>query len=355
MLTTKNLAFAFTLAIGAVATGCAADSPDDNSDDPNNPDNPNNPDGTPKQLDASGKFQMQSTFDLATNAPGKVGAVTRAIIDATDSPEDPSLWVIERIIEQMPSGTFKNVLNTSKGFIAGYVNDRVLDLAPDFVSTMVQVGQDFGQIAKNFGLNETLEVTKSADGYTAVHTAIGAHFKIDGIESDHAFADFSVPNIVVQNVGVTLDQTGKLGIADHKMGITFGSVLRVGLDGAIIPMIDPTAKNLGELLQHKVDCLKVGTAVRDAIASVIGYGGSVGTYETACKQGLVAGAGVIYAKIADLDSTALEFGLTGTAKGLDKNGDKQIDSIQTGSWSGNLSYAGTPAPLANATFFGERM
>ncbi|MBA3502298.1 MAG: hypothetical protein M4D80_25170 [Myxococcota bacterium] len=354
MLTTKNLAFAFTLAIGAVATGCAADSPDDDND-PNNPDNPNNPDGTPKQLDASGKFQMQSTFDLATNAPGKVGDVTRAIIDATDSPEDPSLWVIERIIDQMPSGTFKNVLNTSKGFIAGYVNDRVLDLAPDFVSTMVQVGQDFGQIAKNFGLNETLEVTKTADGYVAVRTAVGAHFKIDNIESDHNFADFSVANIVVQNVGVSLDQTGKLGIADHKMGITFGSVLRVGLDGAIIPMIDPTAKNLGELLQHKVNCLKVGTAVRDAVASVIGYGGSVGTYETACKQGLVAGAGVIYSKIAAIDSSALEFGLTGTAKGLDKNGDKQIDSIQTGAWSGNLSYAGTPAPLAGATFFGERM
>lgn len=353
MLTIKNLAFAFTLAIGAVATGCAADSPDDN--DPNNPDNPTNPDGTPKQLDASGKFQMRSTFDLATNAPGKVGDVTRAIIDATDSPEDPSLWVIEQIIAKMPSGTFKNVLNSSKGFIAGYVNDRVLDLAPDFVSTMVQVGQDFGQIAKNFSLNETLDVTKTADGYSAVRTATGAHFKIDNIESDHNFADFSIANIVVENVGVTLEQTGNLGIADHKMGITFGSVLRVGLDGAIIPMIDPTAKNLGELLQHKVDCLKVGMAVRDAVASVIGYGGSVGTYQTACNQGLVAGANLIYSKIAAIDASALEFGLTGTAKGLDKNGDKSIDSIATGAWAGSLSYAGTPAPLAGATFYGERM
>jgi len=346
-----SLLFLSFSAIAAV--GCAADSPD--NDDPNNPDNPNNPDGTPKQLDASGKFQMRSSFDLATNAPGKVGEVTRAIIDATDSPEDPSLWVIERVIEKMPSGVFKTALNTSKGFIAGYVNDRILDLAPDFVSTMVQVGQDFGQIAKNFGLNETLEVTKTADGYTAVHTALGAHFKIDAMESDHNFADFSVPNIVVQNVGLTLDQTGNLGIADHKLGITFGSVLRVGLDGAIIPMIDPTAHNLGELLQHKVDCLKVGTAMRDAVASLIGYGGPVSTYETACKQGLVAGAGVIYSKIADIDSSALEFSMAGAAKALDKNGDKQVDSIATGAWTGNLSYAGTPAPLAGATFFAERM
>lgn len=354
MSTLKNLAFAFTFAIGAFATGCAADSPD--SDDPNNPDNPDNPDNpSTKGLDASGTYQMRSSFDLATNAPGKVGDVTRAIIDMTDSPEDPSLWVIERIIDQMPSGTFKNVLNSSKGFIAGYVNDRVLDLAPDFVSTMVQVGQDFGQIAKNFGLNEQLEVAKSADGYLATHTALGAHFKIDNIESDHNFADYGVANIVVQNVGVSLDNTGNLGIADHKLNITFGSVLRVGLDGAIIPMIDPTAANLGQLLQHKVDCAGVGAAVRDAIASVIGYGGSASTYEAACNQGLVAGANLIYSKIADIDSSALEFGLTGAAKALDKNGDKAVDSIATGAWTGNLSYAGTPAPLAGATFYAERM
>jgi hypothetical protein len=354
MLTLDKFAFAFTLAIGVVAAGCAADSPDDsnNPDDPNNPDNPDNP---AKQLDATGTFKMQSNFDIATNAPGKVGAVTNAIIDMTDSPEDPSLWVLERIIDKMPSGTFKSALNSSKGFIAGYLNDRVLDYAPDFVSSMVQVGQDFGQIAKNFGLNETLDVAKSADGYAATHTVIGAHFKIDNIESDHNFSAYGISDIPVANVVVALDQTGKLNINEHKLPITFGAVLRVGLDGAIIPMIDPTATNLGTLLQHKVNCQKVGLAVRDAIASVIGYGGSASTYETACNQGLVAGANLIYQKIADIDSSALEFGIAGVAKGLDKNGDKKIDSIQTGAWTGNLSYAGTPAPLSSATFFGERM
>jgi hypothetical protein len=349
---TKNLAFAFTLAIGATITGCAADSPDD---DPNNPDNPDNPDNPSKQLDASGKYQMRSSFDLATNAPGKVGDVTRAIIDMTDSPEDPTLWVLDQLIAKMDSGTFKNVLNSSKSFIAGYLNDRVLDFAPDFVSTFVQVGQDFGQIAKNFGLNETLEVSKGGAGYIAIHTALGAHFKIDNIESDHNFADFQVANIVTADVGVTLDQTGNLGIADHKLNVTLGKVLRVGMDGAIIPMIDPTAHNLGELLVHKVDCARVGVHIRDAIASVIGYGGSASTYQAACVAGLQGGAGFLYSKINAIDSSALEFGLTGQARGLDKNGDKMIDSIQTGAWTGNISYAGTPAPLAGATFYAERM
>ncbi len=349
---TKNLSLSLALALAAVATGCAADSPDQDDDGGGGG---GGGDDAPQPLDASGRFQLRSNFDLATNAPGKAGEVTRAIIDATDSPDDPTGWIRDQIIAKLPSGTYKNVLTSSKPFIAGYLNDRLLDLAPDFVSTMVQVGNDFGQISKNFGLNETLEITKAGADYTSMHTVLGAHFKIDNIESDHMFADFNTENVVAPNVGVTLDQAGKLGIADHKVAVSYGKILRIGLDGAIIPMIDPTAANLGQLLQHKVDCVKVGLAVRDAIASVIGYGGSASTYQTACNQGLLLGASVIYAKITAIDSTALEFGITGTAKGIDKNNDRQVDSILTGAWSGNLSYGATPAPLAGATFYGERM
>lgn len=349
---TKNLSFALALALGAVATGCAADAWDDQDDSGGGG---GGGDDAPLPLDATGRFQMRSNFDLATTAPGKVGEVTRAIIDATDSPDDPTGWILDQIIAKLGSGTFKTVLQSSKPFIAGYLNDRLLDLAPDFVSTMVQVGNDFGQISKNFGLNETLDVSRAGADYTSSHTVLGAHFKIDNIESDHLFADFQIENITIPTVGVTLDQAGKLGIADHKVAVSYGKLLRVGLDGAIIPMIDPTAANLGELLQHKVNCLAVGTAVRDAIASVIGYGGSASTYQTACNAGLVAGANLIYSKLADIDGTALELGITGTAKALDKTGDGKVDSILTGAWSGNLSYAGTPAPLAGATFYGERM
>src|SRR5688500_920315 len=97
----KSFAFAFTF----VLVGCAADSPDGDPTDPNNPDDPSDP---TSRLDAAGKYSMRSNFDLATNAPGKVGEATRTIIDITDSPEDPSLWVLERVIEKMPNGTAKN-------------------------------------------------------------------------------------------------------------------------------------------------------------------------------------------------------------------------------------------------------
>ena len=57
----------------------------------------------------------------------------------------------------------------------------------------------------------------------------------------------------------------------------------------------------------------------------------------------------------NIDAAALEFGLTGTARGVDKNRDGKMDDILTGAWTGSVSYAGTPAPLSTAKFFGARM
>ena len=53
--------------------------------------------------------------------------------------------------------------------------------------------------------------------------------------------------------------------------------------------------------------------------------------------------------------TALQFALNGSARAVDKNNDRRIDAIQTGTWSGTLAYGTTPTPLLPATFFGERM
>ncbi len=355
MTTTKNLSVALALILGAAVTGCAADAPttpggDDPGDGSGSGDEP-----LPQDVDASGRYSVRSNFDLASNAPGKAGDVARAIIDATDEGDDPSKWILEQVINQLPNGTFKNIINGAKPFVAGYINDRLLSIAPDFVTTMVTVGNDFGDVSKNFGLNETLEVSKAGGSYSAVHTVLGAHFKINNVESDYAFADYGAVNTVVSGVAVTVDQSGKFSVADHKVGLAYGSVLRIALDAAIIPSLDPTAANLTELFQHQVDCDAVGQAINDAVVDTIGFGPGASTFRSACNAGLAKGADLIYAKIADIDSQALEFGLAGTAKVLDKNNDKMLDTIQSGQWSGNLSYAGTPAPLAGATFYGARM
>jgi hypothetical protein len=358
MKTAKTL---LLLALSASLGACAADEPGGGGGDGGSGGGPGGgeEEPTPSRDDASGKYTMRSNFDLATNAPGKVGEVVNTIIAATNDPDDPANWILEQMINQT-SGTLKSFLNGVRPFVAGYINDQILSYAPDFVSTMVQLGNDFGQIAKNFGTNEELDVTaagaNSIDSttdftYMSTHTIVGAHFSVDGIESDHAFADYSMQNIVVQNVGVTLAKDGKFGVAQHTVPLSYGRILHIGMDEVLIPMIDPTAQNLGQLLQHQVNC----PALAAYVASQLPIGGFTGALTTACNAGLVVAANKIYEKIDGIDGSALQLGLTGDARALDSNNDDKIDKIQTGTWAGTSTYGTASAPLAGATFFGSRM
>jgi hypothetical protein len=340
----NRLALVLALALGATAAGCGAD--------------PSTPGGgggggsggdDQPPLDATGSYAMHSTFDLATNMPGTAGTVVNTIIAATDDHDDPTRWIVDQILAQLPSGVVKSALITSEDFVVGYLNQRLLDLAPDFVSTMVLVGHDFGDIAKHFGLDETLVLTKAGNDYTASHTVIGVHYKLGNQEGDFLLTNYHVANVEVDNVAVTMDQTGQLTIAAHSVPLAYGKLLRLGLDAAIIPLIDSSAHSLNDLLAHKVDCNAIGNAIGDAI----GFGAS--SFKAGCSAGLVAGADLVYSKIDAVDATALQFGLNGTARAVDKNNDRRIDSIQTGTWSGTLAYGTSPTPLLPATFFGERM
>ena len=350
MKTTNSLVLALALALGTTAAACGGTDPSDMAGGDGGGSGGGSGGGNQKPLDATGKYAVHSTFDLATNMPGTAGTVVNTIIAATDGSDDPTRWILDQLISQLPSGTVKSVLTSGEGFVAGYLNDRLLAIAPDFVSTMVQVGHDFGDIAKQFGLNETLELTHAGSDYKAVHSVTGAHFKLGNQEADYTLANYNMANVVVNNVAVTMDATGQLTIAAHNVPLAYGKLMRLGLDAAIIPALDASARNLGDLLAHTVDCQAVGAAIADAIGI-----GSASTFAGACSLGLSAGAHFVYSKIDAIDGTALQFGLSGTAKGFDKNNDRTIDTIATGTWSGTLSYGTTPAPLAPSTFFGERM
>jgi hypothetical protein len=346
MTITTRLALALALALGTTAAGCGTD--------PSTPGGGGGGGGggddqPPPPLDATGTYAMHSTFDLASNMPGTAGTVVNTIIAATDDRDDPTRWIVDQIIAQLPNGVIKSALITGEDFVVGYLNQRLLDLAPDFVSTMVLVGHDFGDIAKHFGLDETLALTKIGDGYTATHSVVGVHYKLGNQEGDFLLTNYHVANVVIDNVAVTMDQSGQLTIAAHNVPLAYGKLLRLGLDAAIIPLIDSSAHSLNDLLAHKVNCEAVGNAIGDAI----GFGAS--TFKSGCSAALVAGANLVYSKIDAIDATALQFGLNGNARAVDKNNDRRIDSIQTGTWSGTLAYGTTPTPLLPATFFGERM
>ncbi|HEX3758120.1 MAG TPA: hypothetical protein VHW23_05420, partial [Kofleriaceae bacterium] len=191
MITTTRLAFVAALALGATAA-CGA-TPQMGGDDGGGGGGDQPPGSRP--LDATGTYTVHSTFDLATNMPGTAGTVVNAIIAATDDPDDPTKWILEQLSKQFPDGSFEQGLILDAETLAGgALNDELLKLAPDFVSTMVQVGQDFGDLAKHVGLNETLALTQSqsAGNYVAAHTMVGVHYELGNQTGDLAFANYQL-------------------------------------------------------------------------------------------------------------------------------------------------------------------
>jgi hypothetical protein len=339
----RNLSMSLFLALGAAVAGCAADAP--GTDDDGNDVIP--PDQQPVPLTPEGRFSVQSDFDVATNLPGTAGTVVNYFINATDDPDDPTKFIVEQVVAALPNGSIKNNLQGAIPFVAGYLNDRLLEVAPEFVTKIVNVGDAFGQVAHHFGTTEVLEITAAG---AAKKTVQGLHFKVDNVDLDFAFADYQIAPVTVEGLQVQLDQTGKLSFSAHKVPLKYGAIMKLAMNQVIIPMIDPSVQDLEGLLKTMVNCQSVGQYINEAVDF-----GSPSTYESACNAGLKAASVTFYSQLDRIDTAALEFGLTGTARGIDKNRDGKMDDIQTGIWTGELKYAGSPAPLATARFFGTKM
>lgn len=344
----NSLSLTLLLALGTAMAGCAGTTtPGDDDDDIGGDGDGSDVDEEPVPLTAEGTYALVSNFDIATNMPGTAGQVINQIIDATDSPDDPTHWILDQLVAQLPDGSIKNTLQGAIPYVAGYLNDRLLEVAPDFVVTLRDLGNKFGQLARNFGTLETLEIGANGE---AAKTVTGVHFVVDNIELDYAFKDYGIADVSVPGVAVDLDKTGRLAIGEHRVPLAYGKVLRIALDEMVIPLINPSAVTLEDVFKDVVNCQAVGVYVYEAIDI-----GSPSTFEAACLTGLKAGANAIYTQLGKVDAVALEFDLTGVAKGVDKDRDGKLDKIQTGAWTGTLSYAGTGAPLARGTFTGARM
>src|ERR1700691_162287 len=143
-MTIKNLSVLLALSLGATTlVGCAAyTKPGDGDDGDGSGDGSGSVSGSgsgsaTKMLDPTGTYAMTSTFDLTTNMPGTVGTVVNDFINATSGANQPTQWILDQIVGQMSSGTLKSLLQSAEPFVAGYLNDQLLNFAPSFVTTIV--------------------------------------------------------------------------------------------------------------------------------------------------------------------------------------------------------------------------
>jgi len=304
-------------------------------------------------LDPTGEYNMESDLDMVSGLPGTVGDVVNTFIDITDDAYDPTKWILDQVIAAIDQSWVSDAADAARPALDGFLNDMLLGYAPDFVTTILDVGDKFGQVARKFGVSTTLKVEKTTgvegDEYKATHTMTGMYFTLDGQRYTFTNTELGLQNQAVSDLTFTLDTNSNVvAIATHKFNLPYGAMLLEALNQIIIPLIDPFASNISELLAGLVNCTRVG----EELSSFVGIG-SASLYEGACEIGLNVAAGTIEDTIRDL--SGMDLNIDGTANAKDTNGDSKVDLIRTGKWTGNVDYFGAIAPLTTATFSGERM
>lgn len=340
----------------ALNAGCAGEAPGGPGDDPGSDDPGDDPDGDgdPNQpLDATGLYQIDSRFDLISGMPGTVGEVSNTFIDMTDDPYDPASWLIDTILEEWDGGIAEDIIEGARPGLDALVHQELMENAPDLVEQLVEVGDRFGQVTREFGINSTLEVAgDNGDGLSATHTATGYHFRINGTAHAYTLDELERDPVAVEGIGFEFTNT-RVAVSEHSIPLQYGGFLAMVLDDVIIPQVNPNAHDLGDLLGELVDCNAVGAR----LYAELGFG-SAGLYAGACVLGLESGAGLVMDKLVSIDEEAqVRLIISGTAHAADQSGDRRIDTFTSGEWSGAIDYAGSMGTLledAN-TFSGHRM
>lgn len=300
-------------------------------------------------LDPKGTYRVTSQFDLVSGLPGTVGQVTNTFIDMTDSPYDPATFFLDKAVMSINDSTVRAFINGARPGLDVIVNEAIRGASPTIVTDLLEIGNDFGQVARKFGTQSTLEVTGANEGFAAKHTLTHIQFTVDGQTSQFLLSDLGMTNLMAPNLGYS-QTDDRTDIAQHQFPLSYGAVLMVALNEVIIPQLDPSATNLQTLFNNMIDCDALGVEIADYIGFL-----SPGTYAAACRLGIGYAANYVEGRIRSLDSSALLLNIAGNARPMDTNTDRKIDILQNGTWTGSMSYANQPVTLGTSTFRGDRV
>jgi hypothetical protein len=302
------------------------------------------PDAPPLQLAAGSTLSVVSSHDLGVTLPPAAQAVVDELTAATDGPDDPARWILDQLVAQLPASV-QGVASDLEPIVAAYLLTEIDQVAPRFAVGVQQIAQGLTRIAHQFGTRETLQLDSATH---AIRRITGLHFDVGSRDVDLPFADHGLADAIADvdvSIATTGASAGLVTFGPHAFALPYGTLLRLGLDGAAVPAADPAATDLASALRDLVDCAHLGELVSDEVGV-----GSPEIYEVACDAGMTAAAAAVDDKLAALDAVAFDMQVDGTAFGTDHDGDGLVDWLHAGVWTGNVSYGGATSPIAAATF-----
>lgn len=290
----------------------------------------------------AGVFEIVSRFDV--RVPPAAAPVIAALAEASDGPDDPTRYLVDHMIATLPDGPVKALAIQVAPYLAGYLQQRLVEIAPRLAPGLGAISNGLSRIAGQLGMIETLRIDA---GGAAIRTITGARFELGSTATTVGLAEAGLADIAT-TTRVLLDATGHLTIARHAHRLPYGALLRLGLDRAVAASVEPSAHDLASALGALVDCDRLSAL----LASYIGLGSPV-LYRTACLAAMTAIASELDDCIAAIDDAALGLEVAGAATGVDLDGDGTMDELRAGTWAGSLTSSASREPIDAASFTGR--
>jgi hypothetical protein len=304
-------------------------------------------------LDPNGTYAMNSSFDIISGL--EEGTVRDVVHGVRDFTQDPGTFLLRLAIEACGStcSLFSGLVDSVGPALTVFLRN----LAPDFVDDLLDLGQEFFQIAHNFQIVSELQVT----GDSANHVTTGIIVASAAGEQLFTMAEMGVEPVAAESVTFSIVNNDRdVEIGEHSLPMAYGAMLKIAIEQVLIPSVDGAPGTLASFLHNRIDCGPVGQFLEDNIpglpVTVLGF--VVYDGFDLCVDGINAGSNAIMNRLENLDATGLELVIGGTAQPVSHNSDGTLNVLRNGRWQGNMNYgtavAATLEGLAN-NFRAERI
>ena len=286
-------------------------------------------------LEVDGTYQVDSTLNVVEGLQeGAVRNVVHGIIDFT---EDPGTYLLLLVAEHT-SFVSENQAKTFGPALTTILKKN----APDLVNDLLQLGENFGDIATSFGVVSELSINGRIGSLSADHKLTGVVLAYGSERHPFTMAQMNVDNVEAQSVRFAMeDNESAIALGEHEMPFSYGAMLRIALEQVLIPAISDEDTLVG-FLQQLVPCDVVAQWLEETVNI------DSGTGQIACDALVSVGANQLLQLIERLDSDGLKLVISGTAKPVSTNGNEKVDVLRDGTWEGTLEYAGRASAVLDA-------
>ena len=332
-----------------------------------------------RPLNCVGTFDVNGQYDFTDAIPGTAGEVIRRLDDLFNNTARFMIDGIQDLLEAFLGGIIATVINwvvdQIQPMVEDWINQWILDIAPDWLLDFFQIGRDLLQIVNNLEMLSVIRFDKTGSDFQVSGTeewvGIALYWRLNCDVDDppdcgrHEFNMEEMLQVenpleaVFATFNARVSNFNRLRMDPHDVNLQYGRLILFVLNELILPAVADGAHSLTEAVINVLDC-------EDLAWSVCGDDGEWGGEYLGVRIGFEVddvidwcegAAGFLGDTVSDiLGDLGFDSVLTieGSCDLYEDNFDLIVDRLESGQYRGWFNVDGAQGEPFTGEFRGDR-